>query len=390
MTDPEATTFDLHLREQAPRYFADFSSAGLNVQLVDKWVRPASIFYRFDVESGSRHRFVLVKVPLLREQQGDREGDREEPSCERPLLVPMTDPAVKFEFEHAALTAIQDYFEAINDPRFGTIRILDVLPEHRAIVMEEVSDPSLRRQFVKASRLRPSFTPVDLNAAFQNAGAWLRAYHALPRRDQATCRHTRRVDFLATVKEFAEFLAEALDDEVFFQDIVLVTTKNALKTLPETLPLGLGHGDCAMRNILVGPNNRVTIIDTLAKWRTSIYEDIAYFLTELKTNRLQVLTLGLAFGSECLDRYEREFLVGYFGRESIPYNAVRLYEVLLLLSKWSFHVPLTGQRAVGKYAGATGTLRLALMNRFFRKSLQHLVQDVEGQVESSYAWGGTN
>jgi hypothetical protein len=200
-----------------------------------------------------------------------------------------------------------------------------------------------------------------------------------------TDRHTRRSDFIAAIEETAEFLAEALDDDEFFQDIVSVTTKSALETLPETLPLGLGHGDYAMRNILVGSDNRVTILDTLAKWRTPIYEDIAYFLTELRTNRLQVLTQGLAFNSECISRYEREFLVGYFRKQSIPRNAVRLYEVLLLLNKWSLQMPHIGQRAAGKYGGATETLRLALTNRFFRKSIRLLLRDVEWRVESSCA-----
>jgi hypothetical protein len=373
MNGPEATTFASHLREHAPRYFRDLSRAPLNVQLVGEWARPASLFYRFSVGNGSQHRSVLVKVPLLRGRTGDQDGDEGQNSGERPSLVPKTDPASKFELEHTALTAIQDYFDAINDPRFGTIRILDVLPDHHAIVMEEVRDPSLRRLFLKACRLRLPVTSIGLDAPFRNAGAWLRAYHALPKQDQVTARHTQRADFVELVIKFTGFLGNALGDEPFFQGIASTTVANALEVLPESLPLGLRHGDYAMRNILAGFNNRVTVLDTLARWRSPIYEDIAYFLIELKTNRLQVLSQGLAFSSERLGRYEREFLVGYFGRQPIPYSAIRLYEVLVLLNKWSSRVQYTDHQVVGKYGGTMGTLRLALMDRFFRKSINLLL-----------------
>lgn len=373
MNGPQSTTFASHLRENGPRYFTDLSPAPLNVQLVSVWKRPASKFYRYNVGIESQHRSVLVKVPLLRDRPGDQDRDEGQASGESPSLVPKTDPAIKFELEHTAMTAIQDFFEGINDPRFGAIRILDVLPDHHAIVMEEARDPSLRRLFLKASRLRLPVTSIDLDALFQNAGAWLRAYHFLPKQDQVTARHTRCAEFIAMVREHTQFLARLLDDKPFFQNIASATTEKSLETLPESLPLGLAHGDYAMRNILVGFNNRVTVLDTLAKWRAPIYEDIAYFLIELKTNRLQVLSQGLAFSTECLGRYEREFLAGYFGRQPIPHHAIRLYEVLLLLNKWSGQVAHVGQQAAGKHGGAMGTLRLALMNRYFRKSIDLLL-----------------
>ena len=55
-----------------------------------------------------------------------------------------------------------------------------------------------------------------------------------------------------------------------------------------------------MRNILIGPNARVTVLDTFAKWRTPIYEDIGYFLNDLKMSYPQVVSQGLAFSSDQL------------------------------------------------------------------------------------------
>lgn len=99
-----------------------------------------------------------------------------------------------------------------------------------------------------------------------------------------------------------------------------------------------------MRNILIGPNARVTVLDTFAKWSTPIYEDIGYFLNDLKMSYPQVMTQGLAFSSKELGADEQAFLKGYFGQESIPYPAIRLYEVLALLDKWSSAIARTYQQ----------------------------------------------
>jgi hypothetical protein len=49
-----------------------------------------------------------------------------------------------------------------------------------------------------------------------------------------------------------------------------------------------------MRNIMVGPGSRITAFDTGARWRVPVYEDVAYFLVKLESNRLQVFSRGLA------------------------------------------------------------------------------------------------
>jgi hypothetical protein len=317
---------------------------------------------------------VLVKVPLQRDQEGAEPGSPGRTPGERPTLVPKTESAVKFQLEYTALAAIQDYFEDIGDPRFGAIRILDFLPDQRAIVMEELRDPSLRQLFIRASRLRFPFTSIDLDAPLRNAGAWLCAYHALPKQDYVEARHARRADFIELVSLFTDFLGKTVGDEMFFRDIASTTVAGALEALPEALPIGLGHGDYAPRNVLVGPNNRVTVLDTLARWQAPIYEDIAYFLLGLKTNRLQVYTQGLAFSPDRIMQYARAFLAGYFGQEPIPYRAIKLYEILLLLNRWSSQAPYGDWQSVGNYDKAMRTLRWRLTDRFFRKSVNLLLQ----------------
>ena len=364
----QATTFAVHLHEYANRYFPDFRQAEVNVALTGAWRRPRSTLYRFQLSAGGVQRFVLIKVPTSPGETGVQVQDEGPSRRDRPRLASETDPTIKFRLEYVAFTTVHSYFQNLQDPRFGTIRILDLLSKYGAIVMEEAKDPSLRQLFAKASfSLPPLKSSATLEAAFRNAGAWLHAYHALHTHVQAETRHARRADFIESITPFTDFLTDAVGDAMFFQQVALTTTEQALDALPETLPLGLGHGDFAMRNILVGPQGRVTLLDTLARWRTPIYEDVAYFLIALKTTWPQVLSQGLAFSASRLAHYEREFLSGYFGPEPVDFGVIRLFEIQALLDKWS--------ATVARLAlSARGRLQCKLVNRYFRRSADQLLR----------------
>ena len=78
---------------------------------------------------------------------------------------------------------------------------------------------------------------------------------------------------------------------------------------------------------------------------------------------LQVASGGLAFGSGQLDRYEATFLRGYFNDVDVPRHPVRVYQLLVLLDKWS--------ATVERRAGQRRYRRLALpasmtVHRYFR------------------------
>jgi aminoglycoside phosphotransferase (APT) family kinase protein len=370
MREISATALALHLHEHAPRYFADFAQAEVHIKLVSEERRRQSTLYRFELSTEGARRSVLVKVPLSASITRDEHASGDSPLRKRPRLTSGQAHERNFRLEYEALSAIHNYFSSLNDPRFGTIRVLDCLPDHGAIVMEEVKDPSLRQFFMKASRLRFSPASIELDTMFRNAGAWLRAYDALKKED-AEIHHDKRADFIESIIAFTDFLASILSDEKSFKHIASKTVANALDELPESLPLGLRHGDFAMRNILIGPNNRVTVLDTMAAWLSPIYHDIAYFLTDIKTNQAQVLSQGLAFSPDDLVRYEQEFLVGYFRQEPIPLRAIQLYEIQAILNKWSSIVS-SMDRGIGRYP-VTRTVRLALTNRFFHKSLDQLL-----------------
>jgi aminoglycoside phosphotransferase (APT) family kinase protein len=345
----------------------------INVVLVSEEIRPASCFYRFDLSTDEMKYPVLVKIPLLRDENAAMHGDK--PSSRRPSLVPKTEEKVKYKLEYSALSAIHDYFISMDDPRFGAIPVLDFIPEYHAIIMKEIRRPNLNKLFAAASRLHFPFAPVELDTIFRNAGVWLRLFHQLPKKDDVQVRHARREDFIETIDKFADFLVHELGDKPFFRAIVPATILNAHKVLPELLPMGLGHGDYAMRNILVGPHARVTVFDTLARWRAPIYEDIAYFLINLKTTWPQVLTQGMAFDKDTLDRYEHEFLSGYFEQEGIPYLPIRLFEIQALLDKWSGLVVLL-KGGHKRFSSIFNHVRCISMNSYFRTVVRSLLQEV--------------
>lgn len=323
-----------HVQYVAARYFPALSGGRIDVRLLGEQVRPASIHLLYEVSAGDARHAVRVKVPLL--QLGSAGIPAEEAEGSRPRLTPLTAVAEKFELEHLALTEIQRHFEALADPRFGAIRVLDYLPEQRAVVLEECAYPTLRALFASQTRLRPRIGTRALDGAFRNAGAWLRSYHGLKKQEPVPSRQRHRHSFVEMVNAFTAYLGEMYGDRALFKRTADAVGELAHGLLPEELPLGLGHGDYAMRNIFIGPEDRIVVIDTLARWRTPIYEDIAYFLVGLKANGMQTLTQGLAYRESVLAHFEAEFLAGYFDRRPVPCEAIRLYEIQALLDLWAF------------------------------------------------------
>lgn len=367
-TTIEGEVFTRQVRLHAHRYFPHASAGKLDVRLVSERLRPQSALYRIEVADGARSRFVLVKVPSSR-GPGMPEADA------RPRLVPVPDLETKFRHEYAALSAIHNHFTGLGDSRFGAIRVLDCLPDQRAVIMEETQATSLRSLVAQTDRLRAPLLGTDLDAPFRNAGAWLREYHSLPNQEHVAACNTTRDDFIGALKRFTEYLQRMLGNVAFFEQVESAATA-AVTALPAHLPLGLRHGDYAPRNILVASGGRVTVIDTLSLWWAPIYEDIAYFLIALTMSWPQIVSQGLAFPNQSLARYEQAFLAGYFGEQSIPRRIIRLYEILTLLDKWSSMASPADRQMAGS-TGPTRGWQLALRNRYFRKRTGYLLARAE-------------
>lgn len=358
MHDDRARELQEHLENRARQYYPEWAEKPIGVALHHVAKHRSSTLYHFVFNAEAHHRRVVVKTtPVI---------------TAPPQISATTEPQTKFRVEYEALVRIHDYFSNLHDPRFAAIRPLDFISEHLGIVMEEVDEPSLRSLFAKASRLQPWMSAGNLYECFRHAGAWLRAFHALPRPEHALERDTQPRDYFATVEKLTSFLAETMGEKDFFAALCREATNAALHALPEHIPLGLTHGDYALRNLLIGPNQRVRAIDTQAKWLMPVYEDLAYFLVGLVTTWPQVLSQGLAFGKEELQRFEEEFLRGYFESETIPSETLRLFKIKILLLKWSANVHRMHRPERGLHSRFT-KVRRKLLHRFYHKCMKGLL-----------------
>jgi len=349
-----------HLEKNAAHYFPDFDSGHVEVLLLSERRRTNSAIYRFQLSGNAMCRVVLVKVPSLR---GGALRD------ERPYFIPETDPSIKYRVQYAAMVALHARFSGLSDARFGSIRPLDLLPDHAAFVMEEVAGQTLKRLLPGSSRLLSPFRIGKIRDVFDHTGAWLRAFHEMPVETNLPVVRPGCTEYIDLMGELTSFLGQGLDDKLFFRSVAERTLVVARGVLSESLRLGVRFGDFGLTNVLVANDSRITGIDTLAIWRAPIYEDIGYFLTGLKTYSGQVLSLGLGFGSDRMAELEAAFLRGYFQSQPIPLSEIRLYEILRLLERWSAKIVRMRRRGLGAQIGAP------LLNRFMRKTVSSLLEE---------------
>lgn len=329
-------SFKSFLSRNAARYFEEVSGKKVKIDL--EWAKHlySSSIYRFGISTNGKCHSVVIKRPvgkIASKRFAEINVNSKYPEG-RPRVRPLPDPTTKFEYEYAALSAISDYFTKFGDARFGHIRLFDILADHQAIIMENIKDPKLLTLFLRANRFQYPFMAINLELAFQNAGAWLRAFHQLPILEHTKKRNILRSDFIDSIFQLTDFLAYVKKKKGYFNRIASMTTADANGILPRELPLGTGHGDYALHNVFVGANGKVTGFDTLANWQAPIYEDISHFLTALKASKLQAYTFGLAFSPSVIARLEDAFLRGYFIKDKIPKEIIRLFEIQVVLSKW--------------------------------------------------------
>jgi aminoglycoside phosphotransferase (APT) family kinase protein len=358
-----------HLRENAARYYPDLGAGDVRVDCLGSREGALSTVYRFRIRSRDLQRDVVVKLPPSR-----RTGDSGPASgaTRRPRVAPLLDPCTKYQSEHAALRAIEQHFDGLDDARFGAVRMLDFLSADHAVVMEETRGRSLTSLAADANRLRRPLGSRRLESAFGNTGAWLRSYHDLPALAHTRVRSATRKEFVTSVQGLTRFLVSAHPTAQLVLDRVTSQIEAlASAWLSPTLPLGTGHGDLAPRNVIVDPSGRVTVLDTRAAWRVPIYEDIAYFLTAAKTPRVQAASLGLAFGRAALGRLERAFLRGYFAGDPIPTDRIRLFEIQSLLDKWASNTQ--GREQSRGFGWIAGAYRDWSTDRLFQRSVGSLV-----------------
>lgn len=263
---------------------------------------------------------------------------------------------------------IYRHFTRLADPRWGAVRVFGYFPEHHAIAMQFVTYPNLRQLVMRWKSIGKREVDQRVDTAFINTGGWLREFHSLSAQPDVRPRHVSRSEFLEHVRQVIVHLSEATGDGPYFERLAREFEIAAKGVLPRLLPLGLSHGDFAMRNVLVSPSSQVTVLDTSGDHATSIYEDLGYFLADMRCNPIHVIGWFTGLGRRRVSRFRTALLDGYFEGREIPIREVALYEAQSMLDKWASMV-LRRDRARGMVARTKANVLLFVMSLMLRGCL---------------------
>jgi Phosphotransferase enzyme family len=254
----------------------------------------------------------------------------------RPTLGPGSlDPFEQTAVEFRALQTIRALFGG-GHPAFGAVRPLDWLAGEATILMDYVDAPTLRQQVMGELRVRRPWGSADARdaLAWRRAGEWLRAFQEAPTMQPLPARLSTRDEVTERFSDYQDYLAAQLGPRGV-GDVARRGAALAAEVLPGRLPLAVGHGDYAPRNMFVEADARVTVFDPLPRWMVPRYEDLCRFMVGLRLLGVQVHTRGVAIDERLIEEHEHQVLAGYLGDDRSCLAQVRSYQLLILLDKWS-------------------------------------------------------
>jgi hypothetical protein len=357
------------VRERADEWFPD---VGVRppVRLRRLVERPRAVLYAVYVGERAARPRVLAKV---------RRGwpDTLRQAGARPRLSPQPLPTTEqTALEFAGLTAIHAMFGA-GDPAFGAVRPLDHLASDDTILMDYVDAPTLRDALVRSSRLSPQLrrrAPQGREDAWRAAGTWLRTFQQRMPGEGLPVRQAAREDVVDRFEAFGAFLTDRIGARAA-GDAAQSGARSAADVLPPRLPLAVGHGDFAPRNVFLLRDGRLAVFDPLSRWLAPRFEDVCRFLVAIRMQGVQLHTRGVAFNAKDLDRRERAVIEGYCGSEAVRLPELRCYQLLITLDKWTALVDSPSH-------GWAGRVRSASLHRaagYLREETGRLVQLIESE-----------
>lgn len=288
----------------------EFGAPGARVEVLRRIDGPYSTVQRVRIQTPTRTSHAFVKV--LRPRGSGPEG------------AAMADRMLKREY----LATLSVYEALRDDPLMGAVRPLAWLPEHRALVTEEVPG----RPF--GDLLAEGDQPADaLEAVASRVGAWIRRYQTI---GSAT-----GVIELSERRRYLETRLQPLEGRVLSSD----DRQGALRLFDSladaigspTVPAVAIHADLTPYNVLVDQNGRMTVLDfTMVKSGAS-YHDLThmYFHLELLSARQRARRAALR-------GIQRALVAGYAPTLSPADPLFRL----LLLQHGVCHVALMAERRV--------------------------------------------
>lgn len=314
------------------------------------------------VQARGRRFGVIVKELVGAGSQATAPNARGRGGEPRPRLAGRGTFGDRYAHEHAALLRVERHFARLGDHRFETVHALGYVPERVALVTRRIDGVNLR-EFLRAQR------DGDSLAVVERAGGWLRAFHDIPP-GNAQDRHASAAALAAWISAICTFLGENLEQRRYFEDLGAELAARAHRVLPAAMPMAVAHGDFAPRNVLTGRDGRVAVIDMAAVARAPIYEDLAYFVSSIRTSSVRSLTGGVLADDMADRRVEQALLRGYFGADAIPLGPLRLYQVLVTLDKWWGTPPRLASGIVERVAARVGA---SVADRHFRRELERLL-----------------
>ena len=334
--------------------------------------RPRCILYRFDLDTERVTRPVVVKVRHSRPEL--RRLDRFE--GQRPVLAPVRAMSDRDNArrEYDGLRLIQEMLRDADPGSFGVLRPLAWLPEHAAIVMDLIGQPTLRTALLRESRFRVGRrAPVGM-APWRNAGAWLRMFQTYRSPLVAPPDGAAHMSVGDLYRAFGGFLVERIGNRPLLATLRDAGDEIAASALPREPARGSAHGDFVANNMFLGEGGRITGFDPLPRSNMPVHLDLATLLVNTRVLPLQAASQGLALPSATLDRYEDAVLQGYFGAEVVPHIEVVAFQLLVLLEKWAAVVSKRVQR--GRVRPQLHQVRVRLVSHFYHREAGRLLRAI--------------
>jgi hypothetical protein len=254
-------------------------------------------------------------------------------------------PDEQAELEYTSLRAIH---EAVgeNDPRFGAVRPLDLLPEQSTVLMGYVTGAeTMREHLLGLSRLTPRTRAArgqDTGEVWTRVGGWLRLFQQVTPTTLLPIRHGRREDVVDQFRAYRDFLSTQMGESAL-AGLCDRGAELAAGVLPDFIPSAAGHGDYAPRNMFLDSGERLTVFDPLPRCAVPLQDDLCRFLVGMRLLGLQLHTHGLAYSAADLERREGAVIAGYYADRPVPAAELRCYQAMIMLDKWSALVQPAGR-----------------------------------------------
>lgn len=323
-SDPHVYTQDSFFSVLTPRIRADLPSwYGTDAKLVGVpkfFSRHWSFIVRYLVQvSDMDVKAILVKIKHT-----------ENMSLSEAILSQKMGQEAKDEYE--TLVKIQIIFSrGGNSYMFLAIRPLALYEDLNAVVTEEADIRTLKSLFQSSNMLVEGEARRTFEEYIKLTGRWLRIFHdqiggvedgiLFPESlYQSAKENLKRIQSQAKHRDLADI--SDLVDSLY----------NRLGNL--TIPYRILHEDFHLANVFVSDDGRICSFDPHNR-PGSLYLDLAKFMTDLETTRMQVLTNGFMIPMPRLKMFNESLLQGYFDSEYIDHFALNLFRLLTLIQKWA-------------------------------------------------------